>query len=1082
MSVMRRLALRSVPFVITAIAFIAALWLVSWLVRQNLNATQSTWSDAEVAEVLAARDVSFTPKDWYALHRDVKIEPSGQSPILAKLVKAGELPPLDERLPEEPVVMAGVDGIGKYGGTWLRAAISEGDMDVIANRLSGAYLVRWSPLGYPIKPHVAKAVEPSEDYKTWTVKLRKGLRWSDGQPYTADDIMYWWNAEVNHPMLRETPPWFMRVEDTYGRVERVGPYEVRFVFDKPYPLFLEMLARESGPCNTPAHYLKPYHPDPEIGDPKKIEQAMRTYQMPSPRSLYAELKGSRNPEYPRLWPWVYRTYRSSPPQTFVRNPYYFVVDTQGNQLPYLDQVQFELQDGSMLALSAANGKVSMQTRHIRFEDYTELMSRRDEADTRILHWYPATRSVYVINPNLNRRVDPQSPVSKWKSQLLKDKRFRQALSLAIDREEIIQADYYGVGEPAQVAPGPESRFHHEALLEAFTAYDPQRANQLLDDLGLAQRDGEGYRTFPDGSRMTWFLDYTQFTGEGPAQFIVDHWAKVGIRLIARQRSRSLFYTEKAARTFDFNVWTGESDLMPLVFPRYYIAMNVESNYAIGWGAWYEQGGFFGVELDGQGVVPVPEDSPMYEAMTHYAQARRAADFQEQKRHMDRVLDIAAENVWSISIATAPPQPVVVKKDFRNVPPVALYGVIYSTPANAGIETYYMEASNNSPGAVAEIEQAIVESTPMYATARTTAGWLAGWLRSMLLLAVVLLVVLAAVRHPFIGRRLLILMPTLLVISIVVFIIIQAPPGDYLSTQIMELQESGDQADMQRIEDLKELFHYDDPMWQQYLRWMGVPWFWTFNSADMGLLQGDLGRSMQSTQPVNQMVGERVMLTLAISVGTILLTWLIAIPIGIYSAVRQYSPTDYALTLLGFVGMCVPPFLLALVLMAISGVSGLFSPEFAAQPEWDWPKLVDLLQHIWIPILVLGVSGTAGMIRVMRANLLDELKKPYVTTAMAKGMRPGRLLMKYPVRMALNPFISGIGSLFPQLISGGAIVAMVLALPTVGPLLLSALFSQDMYLAGSLLMVLSLLGVLGTLVSDLLLLWLDPRIRFEGGTR
>ncbi|MDY7011490.1 MAG: ABC transporter permease, partial [Planctomycetota bacterium] len=217
----------------------------------------------------------------------------------------------------------------------------------------------------------------------------------------------------------------------------------------------------------------------------------------------------------------------------------------------------------------------------------------------------------------------------------------------------------------------------------------------------------------------------------------------------------------------------------------------------------------------------------------------------------------------------------------------------------------------------------------------------------------------------------------------------------------------------------------------------VFWFATFDEADEGLLQGNMGRSMETTQEVNEMIGDRLLLTVLISLGTIMFTWALAIPIGIFSAVRQYSIWDYILTFLGFIGMCIPAFLLALILMAVSGVSGLFSADFAAQPEWDWPKVIDLLKHIWIPVVVLGVGGTAGMIRVMRANLLDELKKPYVVTARAKGVRPVKLLFKYPVRLALNPFISGIGGLFPQLVSGGAIVAMVLSLPTIGPLLLDA---------------------------------------------
>ena len=246
--------------------------------------------------------------------------------------------------------------------------------------------------------------------------------------------------------------------------------------------------------------------------------------------------------------------------------------------------------------------------------------------------------------------------------------------------------------------------------------------------------------------------------------------------------------------------------------------------------------------------------------------------------------------------------------------------------------------------------------------------------------------------------------------------------------------------------------------------------------------------MENNLPVNQIVGDRITLTFLISLGTILFTWALAIPIGIFSAVRQYSVGDYVLTFIGFIGMCVPSFLLALVLMYLSkevfdfNASALLSPEYAAQAGWNWPKVLDLLKHIWVPVTILGIGGTAGMIRVMRGNLLDELKKPYVTTARAKGVRPMKLLMKYPVRMALNPFISGIGGIFPKLVSGGALVAVVLSITTVGPLMLDALMNEDMYLAGSMLMVLSTLGVLGTLVSDLLLLALDPRIRYGGGSR
>ena len=296
---------------------------------------------------------------------------------------------------------------------------------------------------------------------------------------------------------------------------------------------------------------------------------------------------------------------------FVRNAYYFAVDPAGNQLPYVDRLQFDVQDGKLLALSAANGGASMQARHLSFGDYTELMSRRDVAGTRVLHWYSATRSAYAINPNLNRRVDPDDPATAWKARLLGDRRFRQALSLAIDRQAIIQAEYVGVGEPAQVAPGPQSRFPGDKLRLAFTAHQPGRARELLDEIGLTGRDGEGYRTFPDGSRMTFYLDSTTYTGNGPSQFVVDDWGAVGVRAIVRDRARALFYTVKDAGDFDFAVWTGESDLMPLLCPRYFIPFNTDSFWAVRWARWYQNGGFYDSPESRavRGATPVPKDSP-----------------------------------------------------------------------------------------------------------------------------------------------------------------------------------------------------------------------------------------------------------------------------------------------------------------------------------------------------------------------------------------------------------------------------------------------------------------------------------------
>jgi peptide/nickel transport system permease protein len=326
---------------------------------------------------------------------------------------------------------------------------------------------------------------------------------------------------------------------------------------------------------------------------------------------------------------------------------------------------------------------------------------------------------------------------------------------------------------------------------------------------------------------------------------------------------------------------------------------------------------------------------------------------------------------------------------------------------------------------------------------------------------------------YIVQRLLIMIPTLIAISIIVFVIIHLPPGDYFSNYIAELQSQGEAVDLQKIAFLKAQYGFDKPVWEQYIYWVA------------GLLQGDLGYSFAYNLPVREVVGDRLVLTFVVSFATIVFTYIVAFPIGIYSATHQYSWSDHTLTFLGFLGLATPNFLLALVLLYFANVylglsiGGLMDERYLNAP-WSAAKMLSVLSHLWIPVIVIGLSGTAGMIRRLRANLLDELQKQYVTTARAKGLSPFRTLMKYPLRMSLNPFISDIGSLLPHIISGAAVVSVVLNLPTTGPMLLDALRSQDMYLAGSFLMFLATLTVIGMFVSDLALAALDPRIRLSGG--
>jgi peptide/nickel transport system permease protein len=381
------------------------------------------------------------------------------------------------------------------------------------------------------------------------------------------------------------------------------------------------------------------------------------------------------------------------------------------------------------------------------------------------------------------------------------------------------------------------------------------------------------------------------------------------------------------------------------------------------------------------------------------------------------------------------------------------------------------------------------------------------------------------------RRVVTMIATLAAISFIVFVIIKLPPGDYLSNQIAELQSRGEASAIEKIEFLRKQYGLDRPAWQQYLSWVGV-WpiseeciadprgyqrkdedtpslkdarghpighgaadaggarrgldhVWELRRCFAGLLEGDLGFSFEYQLPVSDVVGDRLFLTFIVSFTTLVFTYIVAFPIGVYSAVRQYSLGDYALTFVGFLGLATPNFLLALVLLYFANVTfgtsigGLMDPKYLDQP-WTLGKVGSVLEHLWIPVIVIGTSGTAGMIRRLRANLLDELQKQYVITGRAKGLSPFKLLVKYPLRMALNPFIADIGNVLPHIISGAAIVSVVLSLPTTGPMLLEALRSQDQYLAGSFLMFLALLTVIGVFISDLLLAVLDPRIRLGGG--
>jgi peptide/nickel transport system permease protein len=324
---------------------------------------------------------------------------------------------------------------------------------------------------------------------------------------------------------------------------------------------------------------------------------------------------------------------------------------------------------------------------------------------------------------------------------------------------------------------------------------------------------------------------------------------------------------------------------------------------------------------------------------------------------------------------------------------------------------------------------------------------------------------------YILKRIAYMIPTLFGISLIAFLIIQLPPGDYLTSMVANMESNGQTVDPHQLAALREQYGFDQPIYVQYVKWVsGI------------VTRGDFGQSFQWRQPISALIWDQLGNTLMVTLASLLLVWGLALPIGIYSAVRRYSVGDHVFTFLGFLGLAIPNFILGLVLMYLAyklfgqSVGGLFSPTYMQAP-WSWDRVGDLLQHLWIPVIVIGTSGTAALIRILRANLTDELHKPYVLTARAKGLPEYKVVLKYPVRIALNPFVSALGWIFPHLISGATIISIVLNLPTAGPMLLQALVSQDMYLAGTFILLLSVLTLVGMLISDILLALIDPRIRF-----
>ncbi|MCD6290897.1 MAG: ABC transporter substrate-binding protein [Anaerolineae bacterium] len=605
-----------------------------------------------------------------------------EAPMLAELVKQGKLPPVDERLPEEPLVVTPIEEVGQYGGTWHRAAVGPNDIQTPA-RLMYDNLVRWDINGTEVIPNVAKSWEISDDGKSFTFHLRRGMKWSDGEPFTADDIVFYVNDHLGNTEITPAFPSWLKVGGEPVKCEKVDDYTVRFSFAEPYGLFMILMASANGLAFTlyPKHYLKQFHVN--YADKDKLTKMAKDAGFDFWYQLYnskgGDMWGSpkNNKELPVIHAWRVTVTPPASPVVMERNPYYWKVDTAGNQLPYIDKMEHVIiQDAQVLNMKAVAGELDMQLRHILFSNFPLFQENKEKGDYRVLQWTRGYITDAVIAPN----VAHKDPVMR---KIMADKRFRWALSLGINRQEIIESVYLGMTEPNQVSPLPTSPFYWEEQAKNLLDYDPDRANQLLDEMGLTERDDQGYRLRPDGKRLTITYEYAPVFGSWGdiGEMLAQQWKKLGIELLVKEEARPLFYQRKAANEHDMAVWTGNAEFNPLIGPRWFLPFSEESLFAVPYAQWWVSGGK-------QGEEPPPE---LKKTQDLFDQIKVTTDVEKQKELFHQILEIDKENLWVLGICTAPPEVVIVKNNFRNVPEKAVSDWNLLTPGATMPEQYFIKS-------------------------------------------------------------------------------------------------------------------------------------------------------------------------------------------------------------------------------------------------------------------------------------------------------------------------------------------------------------------------------------------------------
>ncbi|MCA9839838.1 MAG: ABC transporter substrate-binding protein [Trueperaceae bacterium] len=622
-----------------------------------------------------------------------------EAPMLADMVAAGDLPPVAERLPSNPLVVEPNSEIGVYGGTWHMGLRGGADGANFMRTMAYDSLLRWEVDWSGYKANLAESFEANDDATEFTFHLREGVKWSDGAPFTADDIVFW-----NEDMMRNEeyraihpPAGWLTTGGEPVVVEKIDDYTVKFVFTEPNGLFLQRIASVDGaePVRYPKHYLMQFHPKYNTTN---LDELIAENNADDWVNLL-DLKGGgipgtpydarwQNPELPMIYAWTLDNGYGDGSNRVVatRNPYYWKVDTEGNQLPYIDQLSYDVgEDVQVLVLKALAGEIDFQDRHISgLENKAVFADNMEQGDYHFVETIPAAMNTMIIALNLTHK-DPAM------RELFQNKDFRIALSHAIDRQELIDVVFVGQGEPYQAAPRPTSPLYNEQLAKQYTEFDPDLANQMLDDLGFAEKDSEGYRLDASGNRISFAVEV--ITALNPSwtdslELIQGYWRNVGIDMQIRTEDRSLFYTRKEANDVDATVWGGDGGLDVILEPRWYFPFSNESNFAQAWQVYYNN-------PSGEGALTAPEEPPAAtkRQMELYDQLKSTGDAAEQEALMKEILQIAADEFYAIGISLPAPGYAIVKNNFYNVPDSYPNAWLYPHPAPTMPEQYFIRSGN-----------------------------------------------------------------------------------------------------------------------------------------------------------------------------------------------------------------------------------------------------------------------------------------------------------------------------------------------------------------------------------------------------